>query len=117
MPDNAEVLAALTDLANAAISERNTIATLTNTNAQLRKEIAATNSKLADALEHLGNKQKPTENCTRYYFWSFGSQSTHPIGECTNKKDGHVSTATFRDKKLDQTNICFITSDIVAVCV
>ena len=59
MPDNAEALAAIAELANTATSDQNTIATLTNTNAQLCKEIAATNSKLADALERLGNKQKP----------------------------------------------------------
>ena len=73
-------------LANAATSDRNKITTLTNTNAQLCKEIAATNSKLADALERLENKQNPTENRTRYYCWSCGSRSNHPSGECTNKK-------------------------------
>ena len=99
MPDNAEALAAIAELANAATSDQNTIATLTSTNAQLCKKIAATNSKLADALERLGSKQKPTENRTRHYFWSCGSQSNHPSGECTNKKYGHVATATFRDKK------------------
>ena len=96
---NAEALAAIAELANAATSDRNTISTLTNTNAQLCKEIAATNSKLADALERLRNKQNPTENRTRHYCWSCGSRSNHPSGECTNKKEGHVATATFRDKK------------------
>ena len=99
MPYNAEALASIAELDNAATSDRNTITTLTNTNAQLCKEIAATNSKLTDALERLGNKQKPTENRTRHYCWSCGSQSNHPSGECTNKKDGHVATATFQDKK------------------
>ena len=73
MPDNAEALSAISELANAATSNQNTIATLTNTNEQLCKEIATTNSKLADALERLGNKQKPTENRTQHYFWSCGS--------------------------------------------
>ena len=50
MPDNAEALAAIAELANTATSDRNTTATLTNKNAQLCKEIAATNSKIADAL-------------------------------------------------------------------
>ena len=95
MPDNPEALSAIAELVNAATSDRNTIPTLTNTNAKLCKEIAATNSKLADALERLGNKQKPTENRTRNYCWSCGIQSNHPSGECTNKKEGHVATATF----------------------
>ena len=67
MPDNYEALAAIAELANTATSDRNTIATLTNKNAKLCKEIAATNSKLADALERPGNKQNPTENRTRHY--------------------------------------------------
>ena len=99
MSNNSEALSAISELANAATSYQNTIATLTNTNAQLWKDIAATNSKLADALERLGNKQKPTENRTRHYCWSCVSQSNHPSGEFTNKKEGHVATATFRDKK------------------
>ena len=64
MLNNSEALATISELANAATSERNTIAALTKTNAQLCKEIAATNYKLADALERLKNKQKPTENHT-----------------------------------------------------
>ena len=80
MPENSEALAAISELANAAMPDRNTIVTLTNTNAQLCKEISATNSKLADALERLENKQNPTENRTRYYCWSYGSRSNHPSG-------------------------------------
>ena len=48
IPDNAEALADISELANASTSDQNTIA-----NAQLCKEIAATNTKLADALERL----------------------------------------------------------------
>ena len=40
MPNNAEALAAIAEFANASTSDRNTIATLTNTNAQLCNEIA-----------------------------------------------------------------------------
>ena len=99
MPDNTEAIADIVELANVATYDQNTIATLTNMDAQLCKEIAATNSKPADALERLRNKQKPTENRTRNYCWSCGIQSNHPSGECTNKKEGHVATSTFRDKK------------------
>ena len=109
-------VAAISELANAATSNRITIATLPNTNAQLCKEIAATNSKLAEALERLGNKQNLTENSTRHYCWSCGSQSNHPSGECTKKKD-MSPLQLFKTKKLDRKNRCFRTGDIVAVCV
>ena len=62
MPDNSEALVVIAELANVSTSYRNTIATFTNTNAQLCKDIAETNAKIVDALERLENKQKPTDN-------------------------------------------------------
>ena len=117
MSENAEALAAIAGLDNAATSDRNTISTLTKTNAQLCKEISATNSKLADALERLENKQNPTETAPDIIAGPVEVEVTIPVVNAQTKKKDTSPLQIFETKKVDQTKWCFIKGDIVAVCV
>ena len=95
--DSAEALDAISQLVNAATTDKNTSMTLTNTNVQLCKEITEVNTKLAAALGKIANLQEAKDP---HYFWLCGSNSNHPSLHCKNKNQGHVYDATEQDKNV-----------------
>ena len=102
--DSVEALAAITELANASNADRNAISKLTETNSALCKELIITNAKLVVALERITELERPNRATTsssrnRHYCWSCGSNSNHSSKDCNNKKEGHVDSATEKDKK------------------
>jgi len=83
------------------MEDRQTIATLTETNAKLVQKLNEANDKLVKALEKLAQSDKT--NYSRgekgpHYCWSCGSKVYHPSRKCINRKDGHKDEASNQDK-------------------
>ena len=102
--DSSEALAAITDLANSAATDRKTIATLTETNKKLCKDVHDLTTKLTDALERRVTANKKPTFVNKHYCWSCGTNCNHTSRNCLKKKEGHNDKATFADKKSGNEN-------------
>jgi uncharacterized phage infection (PIP) family protein YhgE len=101
-----ETVDAISQLATAAASDRDTVATLTTTNAELANQLEAAHAlvaQLKNEIATLKNKIKPAWQGQRpakttnndSYFWSHGYQvaKSHTSATCNVKKNGHQDAA------------------------
>lgn len=100
---------ALTNLANATVADRETMANLTATINSLSLQLSQTNAKLNDALATTarlqseiqslkeGKKSKEKSSFTKYC-WTHGIQCGHSSAECNKRAEGHREEATEENK-------------------
>lgn len=86
---------AITQLANATTSDRETIAVLTKTNESLSKEIVEVNRKLYQAMQKIERLSSTGKSTHLKYCWSCGTNCDHSSYECAKRKNGHQKNATF----------------------
>ena len=105
-----ETLDALANLATATAHDRQSVATLTETNSLLTKELTTINAQLVTALlantklTRLLNTTKTSEPTdprfeARHYCWSCGYKCLHWSSQCPTPKDGHQKLAKASDTK------------------
>ena len=101
---NNETASALTNLANAAVADRETMANLTATINSLTRQLADTNNKLSQAVALTNTLQaemaalkrnKPPPRMTfDKYCWTHGPQCGHTSAQCNKRDAGHKEEAT-----------------------
>jgi len=91
-----QMAVALANLASATTADRNTIATLTETNAKLVSEIAKLTKKLSELAMKQSKKEKKKRDGSEYC-WSCGYKVNHTSKNCRWKKQGHKDEATAND--------------------
>ena len=99
----------MTNLANATVADRQTMANLTATINRLTKSLATTNTRLSQALQLTAQlqaevqtlksgKQQKINNKYEKYCWTHGIKCGHSSRECLKKAPGHQDEATEANK-------------------
>ena len=87
-----QALEVIANLATASAEDKQTIATLTATNATLVAELAEVRKEFA-AFRKSSNRRN-----LNHYCWSYGTHCDHDSKTCKDKKPGHKDDATWRNK-------------------
>ena len=91
-PQEVQALEAIANLATASTENRESIATLTATNAALVKELVELRLEAKNLRATLSRRNKFSNYC-----WSCGMNCDHTSRACQNKKEGHKVQATLRN--------------------
>ena len=86
-----QALEAIANLATASAEDKQTIATLTATNASLVAE-------LIEVRKEFAAFRKSTRSNLKHYCWSCGTHCDHDSKICKAKKAGHKDEATWKNK-------------------
>ena len=86
-----QALEAIANLATASAEDKQTIATLTATNASLVAE-------LVEVRKEFAAFRKTSRNVHKHYCWTCGTHCDHDSKICRVKKPGHKEEATWKNK-------------------
>ena len=89
--NDVQALEAIANLATESAEDKQTIGTLTATNASLVAE-------LIELRKEFANFRKTSRNAYKHYCWSCGTYCNHDSKICKAKKPGHEDEATWKNK-------------------
>jgi len=98
-PPEADALEAIANLAIASSEDKNTINTLTATNASLVQQLVSLRAELANCRRSARTKNQSFT----HYCWTHGTSCNHKSENCHGKKDGHKLAATAENKMNGET--------------
>ena len=91
-PPEADALETIANLAIASSEDKNTISTLTATNASLVQQLVSLRAELATC------RRSSRNSSLNHYCWTHGTSCNHKSANCRSKKSGHKMDTTAENK-------------------